>query len=113
MNRILVDIGNHKLLLPATDGAGVLLAALMACEAVESHGYGDEERFTPTGAADLSARAIAGERFISDAAEGLRVQLEQAKAESKQNESRWLTYYNKVNELEKKLAAANAPAPTP
>ncbi|MGE4340781.1 MAG: hypothetical protein AB7E55_33245 [Pigmentiphaga sp.] len=116
---LLLSVGYNHVAVPYSTGPelAAVMASLADAKNVNSVGYGDDEKWVPVSNEPVQIRLIDGARVtIGDDLETLRVQLAQAQQEAKTNSERWMSYYQKSNDLEKKLKEAQGipqPAPTP
>ena len=114
MRFIILTVGYNNVAVPYSSGAELapILAALADARNVNSVGYGDDQKWVPISNEPVQVSLVDGSRVtIGNDLETLRAQLTAAQAEAKTNSDRWLTYYNKSQELEKKLKEANIPPP--
>jgi hypothetical protein len=100
MNKILITLGyNAKVIIPDDVDSGTIIAALARATMVESHGYGDEEKFTPTDA-DFSVRRIPASRLVEDEDGKARIEAEQLRRTLEATQKALLASNEKVKALE-------------
>lgn len=113
---LLVGVGYQQLAIPYETGERLaqLVAALADARAVDSKGYGDEQRFVPVSTEPLQMQFIDGAKVtVGDDIATLKAQLDDVTKQQAQYSKYWTDERAKVAKLEKELKALKEPAVQP
>lgn len=108
MNVLIVSISYKSLAIPysSPEQLGALIAALSVARAVDSQGYGDEQRYVPESNEAPEFKIVSGEKVtIGDEVATLKAQLAQKTEEANQRSQWWSQSNQKAAALEKELKA--------
>jgi len=113
---VVLTVGYQSVALPYSSGAelAALVSSISEAKQVNSVGYGDEQKYVPATEEPVQFLLVDAARVtIGDELATLKAKLEEQTREAKMNNDRWMTYYTKANDLEKKLKELQTPAAAP
>jgi hypothetical protein len=108
---VVLTVGYQSVALPYSNGAELssLVSAISEARQVNPTGYGEDQKYVPVSDEPVQFQLVDAARVtIGDEVSTLKAKL----SELEKDKDRWITYYNKANELEKQLKALQTP-PSP
>lgn len=113
---LILTVGYQHVALPYSNGAelAALVSAISDGKQVNSVGYGDEQKYVPSADEPVQFLLVDSSRVtVGDELATLKAKLDEQTREAKTNSERWMTYYNKATELEKKIKEMQTPTAAP
>lgn len=109
---VILTVGYQHVALPYSNGAELAALVSAISEGKQVNSVGDEQTYVPSSDEPVQFLLVDAARVtIGDELATLKAKLEEQTREAKTNSERWMTYYNKSNELEKKLKELQTPPP--